>query len=264
MARGVRSGMLWTQGAEFVHAKAVGRGQLGMCWKRFYQYERFSWLPNEIIPGWRPSCPNEDCHCDTNNDKLSVQSRTTPRRCVYGLIKNCILDSPVQWICKSCQLKSLNEEAIGVPKKDLSKYRPAYFKGVEEQTSWCFCALSMLSHSQKYNRQKDRRSPTSFCNEKGMGPTCVAELIKCWHWEHKGECELQWIHYVLRWIQQPLPGEIINKSSITRFPDYDSEEICGRTPSQSYLTDVFCMINLDKKYLYDSHIASAQITNRCD
>jgi hypothetical protein len=135
MARRVRSGMLWTRGAEFVHAKAVGRGQLGMCWKRFYQYERFAWLPNAIIPGWRPSCPNEDCHCDTNNDKLSVQSRTTPRRCVYGLIKNCILDSPVQWICKSCQLKSLNEEAIGVPKKDLSKYRPACFKGVEEQTS---------------------------------------------------------------------------------------------------------------------------------
>lgn len=250
MARRVRSGILWTRGAEFVHAKAVGPGQLGMCWKQFYHYKQFAWLPNEMIPGWRPSCPNEDCHCDTTSN-LSVHMRTIPPRCVYGLVKNYMLDSPVQWICKSCQKKSLNEEAVGVPKDGRTQYTflntdRHILKELKSEHPDVFALFPCyLTHKSAIDRKIG--DLLLHCNEKGMGPTCVAQLIKCWHWEHKDERELQWIHYVLRRIRQPLPGETINKGSIARFPDYDSDEICGRTPSQSYLTDVFCMINLDKK-----------------
>ena len=252
-ARNVRRGKLWKRQADYVSKSAVPPGQVAKCWKLFYQYDRFDWLPNEMEPGWLPKC----ILCDAKKDKVSIHTRSHPPRLVYGLTKNYLLNSPIQYRCSACYKKNREEMSRGVPKKERAQYTflntdRAVLKLLQSEHPDVY---SLFPCHLTWKSAIDNKiiELLKHCNENSMGPVCVANYVKCLHREHKDERELQWLRFCLKRIDQPVLNEVIGRGSIEMFPDYDSEELCGVTPSQAYLTEAFCKVTMDLKEEHDSH-----------
>jgi hypothetical protein len=129
----VAKGHLLKPQAEFVPRHAIPEGQLQNSWQYFYEYYKFTWRPDLLIPAFKPNCVN----CLTK-DRVAIHKYSHPPRMVAGLYKNSVLNSPIQWICKACELQYSNDAANNIPVAERKQntflsYDPRVLAQLEEE-----------------------------------------------------------------------------------------------------------------------------------
>jgi hypothetical protein len=216
---------LWEQAVpDFVPPNKTPQANLQDSWKLFYGYDIFTWRPDLLIDGWKPAC----VHCGKNEEVGPHQYDRDPRL-VYGLKKNYLLNSPMQWGCRSCKkyfasrdpavLNQLQQDYPGV--RSLSPCEMGWRSAIDnELLELLFAAV-----------------------DSGMGPSSVCSFVKNMHFHCFEECELRWLQMLCHRRKAPGPFDVrLSETieSLKMFPGYESEEVCGMVPSQSLLCDVYC------------------------
>lgn len=97
------------------------------------------------------------------------------------------------------------------------------------------------------------------CSGKGMGPSAVQGAIENLKWHYWQRREALWAQYLILRMRHQLPTERridaeFVRRNVQRFPDYTSEGICGRVPSEGLLVDMHCKIMTEKRPEMDSQM----------
>ncbi len=257
----VQAGQLWTtRSKEFVPQSTISRDALvdGSCWKSFYQYDVFTWRPDLMVSNgkqWTPRC------ISCNGENVKARSYNRPPRFVYGLEKNYILNSPVQWECADCAVKSAAEAAAFVPKKERTPYLfTSHHVTVLEELAAAHpgvyhlfpCHLSPNAGLDKQIVELAIKAATS-----GMGVTAVRDYITISH-NHHWHCRyVLYLEFLKDRKNNPHVmdhgfNEQLFPNLASSFPEYESSDLCGRVPSDGYLLRMFNAVTEKQEKWMDS------------
>lgn len=219
------------------------------CWKRFFKLRVFNWIPEAMLPGWRPKCP----HC---NIDLTKNGRGLEARLVFDQCDNYLLNSPNRYYCKECQ--KFNERCSDDSQKREYTYISTcdeimnQIKDVNPQLLDLFpCHLSS-----KNAIDKKLMDLIIHCAVKGIGPSAMAENISSWHELAWQKLENAWARYVIKWLEQPSANQLplIRRDQIQKCPEYFSRELGGCIPSGDWLVNMFCSVLLSMRPYLDSEV----------
>jgi hypothetical protein len=107
----VEKGDLWDRPSEVMHC--TPSIDLKKCWRGFCKYRVFNWLPDAMMPCWKPRC----CTCGSCNN-IVKHGTNNPSRIVYGLFENYILNAPQRYKCTGCEKDNELEKTNGVLRKN--------------------------------------------------------------------------------------------------------------------------------------------------
>jgi hypothetical protein len=168
--KSIENGFCWKRHPDFVpRMERLNQANVDVFWKKFYPYDIFTWRPDIMHPGWTPNCVT--CF---KNDRVGINDHKRDPRLIYGLKKNCILNSPLQWICRRCLQVAKAEKDSGVHKDDCSQYtfsshHPAVLSQIEHKYPGTYQLFPFyLGH--RSGIDKEVAEIMFHSSEKGMGP----------------------------------------------------------------------------------------------
>lgn len=239
-----KKGILWDHPPTITNTTTF---DLKECWKDFFKLPIFNWIPEAMIPDFKPICP-----CCKN--KLTKWGKKNPPRLVFGAHQNYFLNSPQNYFCTTC-----NEYSKGKPKKERRKglYK-SHSEAILKQIGAIKPELLEIfpCHLQRKNAiDKKLMTMVVHCSVKGIGPVAMCDMISSWHELEYQKKENQWAAHVHEKVtDQPTVTQtrINNREEIQKCPDYFSKEMGGCVPSGSWLVKMFCLVITEFRHYYDS------------
>jgi hypothetical protein len=168
----VKRGILWKRcNKDYLFSGSIPQNQLCNSWKEFYAYDVFTWRPDVMHPGWKPKCIS--CGLD---EKVGVNSYNREPRLVYGMKKNYLLNSPVQWCCLGCQVANASSETH--VQYTFSSHYPHVLEQlrVELPGVWSLFPCEISWRSAIDNELLELLLAAA---DSGMGPSSVQGFVKC-------------------------------------------------------------------------------------